>query len=213
MLSWARARLTYANVIATIALFLALGGTGYAALKLPKNSVGPQQLKKNAVTSAKVKAGSLLTSDFKSSQRRGLRGPAGPKGDSGAQGPPGPVNGNLPSGATLRGVFNVDFEPDAAGEIDGDWISFGMRLPSKPAVVVQQIDAPPTTNCPGTMLAPEAAPGFLCIYKFAEYSSELFVCDLDCNPDIAEPYGALIYVHSTTVNRAYVEGSWAVTAP
>ena len=37
-----------------------LGGTGYAALKLPRNSVGSVQIKKSAVTSAKVKDGSLL---------------------------------------------------------------------------------------------------------------------------------------------------------
>jgi hypothetical protein len=35
-----RSRLTYANVIASIALFMAMGGTGYAALTLPKASVG-----------------------------------------------------------------------------------------------------------------------------------------------------------------------------
>ena len=35
-----RARLTYANIVATIALFIALGGGAYAAFKLPANSVG-----------------------------------------------------------------------------------------------------------------------------------------------------------------------------
>jgi hypothetical protein len=50
-----RPRLTYANVMATIAVFVALGGASYAALKLPKNSVGAKQLKKNAVTTAKIK--------------------------------------------------------------------------------------------------------------------------------------------------------------
>jgi hypothetical protein len=44
-----------ALVIALIALFVALGGTSYAAITLPKNSVGNKQLKKNAVTSAKIK--------------------------------------------------------------------------------------------------------------------------------------------------------------
>ena len=44
-----RPRLSYANVVATIALFVALGGAAVAA-GLPKNSVGPKQLKKGAVT-------------------------------------------------------------------------------------------------------------------------------------------------------------------
>lgn len=57
-----RSHLTYANVIATLALFLALGGVGYAAVKLPKNSVGTRQLKSEAVTAAKVKSGSLPAS-------------------------------------------------------------------------------------------------------------------------------------------------------
>jgi hypothetical protein len=52
-------KLTYANVVATLALFLALGGVGYAATKLPKNSVGSKQIKKQAVTAAKVKKHTL----------------------------------------------------------------------------------------------------------------------------------------------------------
>jgi hypothetical protein len=40
-----RQRLTYANVIATLALFLVLGGAAYAATQLPRNSVGTAQLK------------------------------------------------------------------------------------------------------------------------------------------------------------------------
>jgi hypothetical protein len=43
------------NTIALLALFLALGGTTYAATALPKNSVGTKQLKKNAVTAPKIK--------------------------------------------------------------------------------------------------------------------------------------------------------------
>lgn len=50
-----RPKLSYANVMATIAVFIALSGASYAAFKLPKNSVGPKQLKKNAVTTAKIK--------------------------------------------------------------------------------------------------------------------------------------------------------------
>jgi hypothetical protein len=56
--------LTYANVVATLALFIALGGASYAALKIPKNSVGPAQLKANAVNSSKVKPNSLTGADI-----------------------------------------------------------------------------------------------------------------------------------------------------
>jgi len=52
-MSWARSiadRLTYANVTATIALFISLGGASYAALVLPPHSVGARQLRAGAVT-------------------------------------------------------------------------------------------------------------------------------------------------------------------
>jgi hypothetical protein len=75
-----------ALVVALLALFVALGGSSYAALQLPKGSVGAKQLRKNAVTSPKVKPGSLLLSDFRRSQRARLRGPQGPQGPQGAQG-------------------------------------------------------------------------------------------------------------------------------
>ena len=73
--------LTYSNVIATIALFLALGGASYAAVKLPANSVGSRQIKDGAVASADIKNHSIRAGDFKG----GLpSGPKGPKGDRGA---------------------------------------------------------------------------------------------------------------------------------
>ena len=40
-----RTHLSYANVMATIAVFIALGGTSYALTALPRNSVGPKQIR------------------------------------------------------------------------------------------------------------------------------------------------------------------------
>jgi len=48
-----------AMVVACIALAVALGGTGYAAIKLPRNSVGTQQLRKDAVVASKLSARSV----------------------------------------------------------------------------------------------------------------------------------------------------------
>lgn len=53
-----RPKLNYANVIATIALFVALGGAAVAA-SLPKNSVGTQQLKRGAVTASDLRRGAV----------------------------------------------------------------------------------------------------------------------------------------------------------
>lgn len=76
-----------AMIVAMLALLVALGGTSYAAFKLPKNSVGTSQLKKNAVTGVKVKSHSLKANDFKANSLpagpQGPAGPGGPKGDPG----------------------------------------------------------------------------------------------------------------------------------
>lgn len=51
-----RKRLTYANVMSSIAVFLVVaGGSAFAASQLAKNSVGTEQIKTNAVTTAKIK--------------------------------------------------------------------------------------------------------------------------------------------------------------
>jgi hypothetical protein len=74
----------YADVVATMALFLALGGGAYAAVNLPADSVGAKQIKRDAVSSKEVKDGSLIEQDFKLGHV-----PKGPKGDVGQTGGPG----------------------------------------------------------------------------------------------------------------------------
>jgi len=56
-----RGKLTYANVVATLALFLVLAGGSALAAKqmLPKNSVGAQQIKNGAITGPKIKNGAI----------------------------------------------------------------------------------------------------------------------------------------------------------
>ena len=54
-----RWRLNYSNVVATAALFVALGGVSYAAVHLPKESVGTAQLKNGAVSTAKTRNGAI----------------------------------------------------------------------------------------------------------------------------------------------------------
>jgi len=59
MIASIRRRLTYSNTIATLALFVALGGAAVAA-GLPRNSVGTRQLKRRAVTAAKLAPKSVI---------------------------------------------------------------------------------------------------------------------------------------------------------
>jgi hypothetical protein len=47
------------NAIALAALFVALGGTSYAAIAIPKNSIGSRQLRKGAVTATKIHSGAI----------------------------------------------------------------------------------------------------------------------------------------------------------
>jgi hypothetical protein len=64
--NWLRPRRpSPALIIAILALFVALGGTGYAALTLPRNSVGTKQLKRNAVTGSKIKRNAVTGSKVK----------------------------------------------------------------------------------------------------------------------------------------------------
>ena len=67
-----RHRPSPAMVVACIALAVALGGTSYAAIRVPAKSVGAKQLKKNAVTSPKVKNNSLTGADVRESTLGGV---------------------------------------------------------------------------------------------------------------------------------------------
>ena len=59
-------RLTYANVMSSIAVFLVLGGaSALAASQLGKNTVGAGQLKRNSVTSAKIKRNAVTSTKIK----------------------------------------------------------------------------------------------------------------------------------------------------
>jgi hypothetical protein len=109
MLTKFGSHLTYANLMATIAVFAALGGSGYAAVtingkqlknrsvagkklknrsvtgkKLKNRTITQGKIKKKTLTGAEVRDFSLLANSFKPGQL-----PKGPKGDTGARGPQG----------------------------------------------------------------------------------------------------------------------------
>jgi hypothetical protein len=82
MLKPLRARLTYANVMSTIAVFTALGGASYAAIRLPAGSVGTAQLRRHAVTLVKLNPGAVAALRGQPGQP-GQPGPPGPQGAAG----------------------------------------------------------------------------------------------------------------------------------
>jgi len=194
-----------ALIISLIALLVALGGTSYAAFKLPKNSVGTKQLKNNAVTRRKIKngavtqrklAGGLTVAEAKStalaSNANGLAGP-------------------LASGKTLQGTFSMS--GNSRDYPTEDAITFQIPLASPPAVD-QYIppDGKPTAQCPGTVWAPAAAPGQLCFYGAIQVGSFGFG-DITGYPT---KFGTVIYpafLFGSGGGGYESDGTWAVTAP
>ena len=73
MLKSLMSRLTFSNVLSLIALSVALGGVSYAAVTLPRNSVGPAQLRRHAVKPNKLAAGSVRKRSLSKGVRKQLR--------------------------------------------------------------------------------------------------------------------------------------------
>jgi hypothetical protein len=84
-----RPRLSYANVVSSLALFIAIGGTSYAAATLPHNSVGASQIRSSAVGSSEIKNGAVHLADIAKTTTKSLRGAQGPPGPVGPAGAPG----------------------------------------------------------------------------------------------------------------------------
>lgn len=57
--------LTVANVLSCIALFVALGGAAYAAVKIPPNAVKARNIASQAVTNAKIKTQAVTSGKIK----------------------------------------------------------------------------------------------------------------------------------------------------
>lgn len=102
--------------MATIALVFSVTGTGWAVTQLPRNSVGPLQIRPSSVTSEKVKNGSLRAIDFASGQI--------PRGETGATGARGPSDAYV----TLTGGVNLQQATTVVNESQtlpvGSYISF-----------------------------------------------------------------------------------------
>jgi hypothetical protein len=138
--------LTYANVMATIAVFVALGGTAFAAVTITgrdvqDGSLSGRDIKQGTLQSGDIKDGTLRRQDFfpgvlpggltgPLGQADGLAGPAGPggaAGPAGVQGERGPAG---PAGAAGKdGIDGVDGQdgadgtPGAAGQKGADGIN------------------------------------------------------------------------------------------
>jgi hypothetical protein len=118
MISLLRSRLTYANVTATLALFIALGGSSYAAIAitgrdvrdhsltgrdLVAGSVGSTEIRNGSVRGIDIRNGTISEADLQQPLRRNLlpdtqRGAPGPTGATGPVGDAGPKGDTGPAG-------------------------------------------------------------------------------------------------------------------
>ena len=129
MARWLLSRLTYANVVSTLCLFLVLGGGAYAATRitgreivngsvrsadLRNNDVRGKDVRNGTISSRHVKNRSLLSSDFEpGSLPVGARGPAGPRGPNGSPDTGDQIRSKLGNaGGDLSGPYsNVQIVP------------------------------------------------------------------------------------------------------
>jgi hypothetical protein len=112
-----RDRLSYANVMATLAVFLVLGGGAYAAGTLPANSVGSAQLRRDAVTRSKLADDSVSTAQLvhngvtRNRLSRGVRAQLDHAGQPGPRGATGPTGATGQAGA---GAGRIQYDAAAA---------------------------------------------------------------------------------------------------
>ncbi len=107
-----RDKLSYANVISTLCLFLLLGGgAAFAASQLGKNSVGTKQLKKNAVATAKIKNQAIESAKLADGAVTAAKLAPGVA----VSGPPGPP-GAVPGGGSTTTSFS--FRTSAEETVD-----------------------------------------------------------------------------------------------
>ncbi len=86
-----RFRITYANAMATLALFIVIGGTAHAAVRLNSRNVA-----NSSITTVDVKSGSLTATDLSAAAKRAF---TGPKGDTGRAGSTGSIGATGETGA------------------------------------------------------------------------------------------------------------------
>jgi hypothetical protein len=206
-----RRRLSYANVVATLALVFAMSGGALAANHYLINStkqISPKLLKK-----LKGRAGRTGATGLPGA--KGLPGTAGAQGKEGLPGKEGARGQSalqpLESGQTITGVGGARFQNGAVAKSPvGVVVSFPVRAPTP--LSGARVELAPTVNCTGSTATPTAAPGFACIYEDVNVNVEKI--EPGGPVTVPDPWGFMVDWSATAANQqSSLRFTWAYTAP
>ena len=212
-------------IIAVVALVAALTGSAFAAtgFKLTKSEqkevtkIAKKYAGKKGATGpagAQGPAGAPgAKGDAGAAGAPGKPGPEGSPGATGATGPAGPTETVLPFEETSTGVWA--FSGKGTGTVQYAAISYPLRVIPAPAEFEEPtnmvVENNSTTQCPGTLGDPEAAPGEFCLYvKEIEHASGPSPSINDVSGDRSSGIVVPFVIESDVF--AWGNGTWAVTA-
>ncbi len=145
-------RLTYANVMSSLAVFLVLSGATALAAGLGKNSVGTKQIKNNAVTTAKIKKGAVTGAKVKNGSLTGTQINASTLGTV-------PAATNATNATTAANANALGGKPDTA--FAASTVVRSATIEANGTVVAAKSDGIAQSN------VTHAAAGFYCIKGLA----------------------------------------------
>jgi hypothetical protein len=156
-----RRHLSFANVTAALALFVALGGTSYAALAIPANSVGSAQIRPNAVGASEIRRGAVGRSEIRAgsvaSSEIARDGVGSSEIRRGAVGTSEIHNGSIRSDDVKNGTLaSVDL---AAGAVEPANLSTATRATFQAAALRAAVDADGTAVAGNAKTATKTADG------------------------------------------------------
>lgn len=189
-----------------------IGDGAVIASKIRNNVVTTQKLSSGGVTTGKLADGAVTSVKIANGAVNSSKlGEGSVSVSKLGKGVISQFQGQLESGATLRGVFAVGGDP----KISLDSVSFQFPLANSPAAPKENVlEAGKTTSaCPGITgtATPQAAPGQLCVYitsKSSEFEGLEFI------PEATNRLGFGLFAGFTKSEPLNaVSGQWAVTAP
>ena len=221
-------RLSYANVMSTLAVFMILGGGAYAATTIPGPSGvinGCYQKNKGTLRVLVGKQKCQKKSELGISwNNKGVPGRAGTPGTAGTTGTAGTNGTNGVNGANFTDTTTLQPGQTESGIYSnwgggtGNYMSDGVnfRIPLASAISNSNVGiiyegGSGTSDCPGPG---HATAGHLCIYETDAVNGSLSAIEDPASGGLgAGTAGFMTYYTVGGAGAAYAYGSWSVTAP